>query len=107
MFGGARLDNLEIFETGLVLTLLLYLIYGEPNYSNSSTTGPYSVGFKEFTTREMHNDCSVFYPVDQSAFQTYIKDSSKTVYLLRHAKSLKSLVKAVSWRNGFSKNFND
>lgn len=64
VYGGDRLENLGTIEIGLTISLFFFLLYGEPGYHNAMPTGPYGVGFTEFTTKELWNDCSVFYPVD-------------------------------------------
>ena len=97
----------DVFETGLVITLLLYLIFGEPSYGRVPTTGQYAVGFKEFTTDTTFNDCSIYYPIDHKAYKNSDSRGENYVYLMRHVKSLKSYVKAVGWRNGMSKGFNE
>ena len=85
-------------EIGLSITLLLFALYGEPGYHNVPTTGPYTVGFKEFTTSELWNDCSVFYPADAD-----IKGEADSVTVLRYARSLTGVAKTFTWRDGCSK----
>ena len=46
-------NNVHIIETAMVIHLICYLLYGEPGYGGFETTGPFRVGFKEFTTKEM------------------------------------------------------
>jgi len=48
-----------------MLSIAIFALYGEPSYKSTPTTGPYEVGFREHTTKELWNDCSVFYPVDK------------------------------------------
>ena len=89
MHGSAAADNLELVEVATVLSLLCYLCYGEPGYRNVRTSGPYRVGFKEFTTREMRNDCSVFYPVDTSeAVKIEAEGNHKTVHYCRYGSAV-------------------
>ena len=76
-----------MMEIGLAISIFLYALYGEPTYDKVKPTGKYAVGFKEFTTHELWNDCSVFYPVDQDVAEAF-KDN---VPLLRYAKSLSGL----------------
>lgn len=47
---------------GFACSLYLWLKYGENDYSKFTPTGPYRVGYKEFTTKQWSNECSVFYP---------------------------------------------
>ena len=55
-YGDKRLENLHFMEAGLALSLILLFLYGEPDYSRAATTGPYAVGFKEFTTGSLSSD---------------------------------------------------
>lgn len=94
VYGGERLDHLDMMEVGLIISLLLFALYGEPGYHNVQTTGPYAVGFKEFTTSDLWNDCSVFYPVDID-----IKGEAESVTVLRYPKSLNGFAKTLTWRD--------
>ena len=98
MYGGERLEHLDAIEIGLGISFLLFALYGEPGYHKVPTTGPYAVGFKEFTTRELWNDCSVFYPADHD-----MKGVADSVTVLRYPKSLNGIAKTYSWRDGCSK----
>ena len=46
----------------LVLAVVCWLAYGEDDYSRFKESGKHKVGFRDFTTKELQNDCSVFYP---------------------------------------------
>ena len=96
-----------MLEVGLSLSLLLFLIYGRPSYRKAATTGPYSVGFKEFTTGEHWNDCSVFYPVDKDIAGKFTKEGKGYVHLLRYPKSLSALSNSLVWMGGCPKGFNN
>jgi len=52
-------------EIGLALSIIIFALYGEPGYKSTPTSGPYKVGFREYTSQKLWNDCSVFYPVDK------------------------------------------
>ena len=104
MYGGARLENLQLMEAGLILSLLLYLLYGGvPGYGSVPTTGPYAVGFREFTTQELCNDCSVFYPVDKEVAENFNRDGQGFAYLLRYPDSIAGMVRSLRWQDGLSK----
>ena len=105
MYGGDRLLNLSIFEAGLALSLIQFFAFGRPNYDKAKPTGPYSVGFKEFTTDEHWNDCSVFYPVDQDIAEKYAKEGKGLIHPLRYPKSLNALAHALTWLGGCPKGF--
>ena len=89
-----------MFQTGLVISLLLFWVYGRPNFDKAKPTGPYAVGFKEFTTREHWNDCTVFYPVDRDVAEEYTADGYGYAHPLRYAKSLNALAKCLTWVGG-------
>ena len=97
--------HLEVLEVGLLLSILLFLVYGRPNYDKAGPTGPYSVGFKEFTTREHWNDCSVFYPVDKDVAARFTKEGQGYACLLRYPKSLGALATCLAWLGGCPKGF--
>ena len=50
------------FICGLVLSLVLSVKYGQLGYTKVELSGPYRVGYCEFKTKELENECSVFYP---------------------------------------------
>ena len=85
----------------MTLSLALYGLYGDPGYGQAKITGPYEVGFKEFTTHELYNDCSVFYPIDKDVVQK----GSATVHLMRYTKSLKGMCESLVWRDGLAIGF--
>ena len=104
MYGGSRLDNLQLLETGLIVSLLLYFLYGGvPGYASAPITGPYAVGFREFTTRELSNDCSVFYPVDKEVAMKFKREGRGFTYLLRYPDSIAGLIRSLMWQDGLSK----
>jgi hypothetical protein len=51
-----------VLTAGLVASLYYWWLYGELDFSNLKTTGPYRVGYREFTTSEYGAPCSIFYP---------------------------------------------
>ena len=102
VYGGDRLDNLFLIEAGLALSIFLFALYGEPGYNRVRTTGPYAVGFREFTTKELWNDCSVFYPIDIDQM-----GEADSVTVLRYAKSLSGFASALSWQDGSQKGLCD
>jgi len=106
MYKSFRLEHLDEFEIGLAISLLLFILYGEPGYSSVPTSGPYAVGFREFKTKELWNDCSVYYPVDKDVAKKYEQEGNGTVYLLRYLKSLNGFVASTTWRDGGQKGFN-
>ena len=72
------LDNLWLIAIGVTTSLLLYYIWGGFNYDRMKTSGPFDVGYREFTTKALSNDCSVFYPVDKGT----VAPTDKSVYYL-------------------------
>ena len=47
---------------GLTSSIVAWVIYGEGDYSKFRTSGKFRVGFKDFKSKELGNDCSIFYP---------------------------------------------
>ena len=105
MYGGARLDNLLLMETGLIISLFLYFLYGGvPGYASVPTTGPYAVGFRETTiTKELYNDCSVFYPVDKEVANKFEREGNGFAYLLRYPDSIAGMIRSLRWQDGLPK----
>lgn len=64
--------------------------------------GPYAVGFKEFTTEELWNDCSVFYPVDKEVANDRRSDP---VYLLRYPDSVEGLTRSFAAMTGWPESY--
>ena len=81
------------------------MIYGRPNFDKAKPTGPFAVGFKEFTTRDHWNDCSVFYPVDRDISAEYANEGYGHVHMLRYPKSLNALAKSLTWLGSCPKGF--
>lgn len=57
-----KLEDLRFIAAGFIVSLGLLIVFGECNYSRLKTTGPYEVGFKEFHSSELSNECAVYYP---------------------------------------------
>lgn len=107
MYGKDRLDNLMPIEIGLAISLALFLLYGEGDYKSvTATSGPYEVGFREFTTKELWNDCSVYYPVDKIVSDKFKSEGFGSVHLLRYPKSLSGLKNALSSIDGLAAGLN-
>lgn len=74
-------DDFGTIQLGTLITLILRYFFGEANFDDFKTTGPYDVGFSEVNTKEYGNSCSIFYPIDKLpgrgkkgvAFQRYGK----------------------------------
>ena len=49
-FGSSKMDNLEVIAVGTGISLLLYFIWGGFNYNRMQTSGPFDVGYREFTS---------------------------------------------------------
>lgn len=47
---------------GLASSILAWFAYGESDYSKFRASGKFQVGFKDFKSKELGNDCSIFYP---------------------------------------------
>ena len=91
----------------MAASLALFLLYGEANYrSVKATSGPYEVGFREFTTKELWNDCSVYYPVDKIVSDKFHSEGNGSVHLLRYPKSLSGLKNALSSIDGLAPGLN-
>ena len=82
------LENLELIAAGVATSLLLYYIWGGFNYDRHETSGPFDVGYREFTTKEYSNDCSVFYPVDKGT----IAPTDKSVYYLQYGDTIDNMI---------------
>ncbi len=50
------------FYVGFLFSVSVSIKFGMGDYSKFKPSGPYRVGYKEFTTKELSNDCSIFYP---------------------------------------------
>ena len=50
------------FLIGTVFSIWCWFLFGESDYSKFKPSGKYRVGYREFTTKELGNDCSIFYP---------------------------------------------
>ena len=80
--------------TGLVLfSVVLMALYGETDFSKVILTGPYEVGYKEFRTRVLDNEVSVFYPISKAHHSEKIQDSN-TLWLRHGHKTLLGIAKA-------------
>ena len=88
VFGSSKMENLELITGGTSVSLVLYFIWGGHDFNRVQTSGPFDVGYRNFTTKEFSNDCSVFYPVDKDARAL----SDKTVYYLKYGDSLDSII---------------
>lgn len=93
------LENLWLITAGVAISLFLYCLWGGFNYDRMQTSGPFDVGYREFTTKAFSNDCSVFYPVDKNA----IAPTDKSVYYLKYGDSLDSMIDICLWENRDSK----
>lgn len=60
------LDHFLVLQLSTIFTLGLRWFYGEADFDEFETTGPYAVGFTEFNTEEYSNGVSIFYPVDKA-----------------------------------------
>ena len=98
-FGSSKMDNLWVIAFGTGVSLLMYYIWGGFDYNRLHTSGPFDVGYREFTSKSLSNDCSVFYPVDKGAPAM----SDKSVYYLKYGDSLDSIVDIQVWLNQESK----
>ena len=47
---------------GLLFSVAAWLVYGEGDYSKFRPSGKFRVGFRDFKSKELENDCSIFYP---------------------------------------------
>lgn len=70
-----------IFVCGFSVSFALAIKFGQGDYSNFKPSGPFRVGYKEFTSKDLENDCSVFYPAVEDGsgkfgapFLIYAKD---------------------------------
>jgi hypothetical protein len=44
------------------MAVYLSIKYGQADYSKFKPSGPFRVGYQQFTTDDLENDCSIFYP---------------------------------------------
>ena len=98
-FGSNKMENLWLIGVGTGLSMLLYYIWGGFDYDRMQTSGPFDVGYREFTSKTFSNDCSVFYPVDKDT----PAQTDKSVYYLKYGESLESMVDIQVWMNQDSK----
>ena len=85
LYGHKRTENLELAFWGTIISFGLFCLTGfDPNYRKVKPTGKYDVGFREFTSKELTNDCSVFYPIDKDRPDA---NNSDSVYFFRYGKS--------------------
>lgn len=47
-----------------IFSISCWFLFGESDYSKFKPSGKYRVGYREFTTKELGNDCSIFYPAE-------------------------------------------
>jgi hypothetical protein len=52
---------------GLTCSIAAWLAYGEGDYSKFRPSGKFRVGFRDFKSKELGNDCSIFYPAASDA----------------------------------------
>jgi hypothetical protein len=51
-----------LFIGGYCVSVYWAYKYGQSDYSNFKASGPFKVGYQTFTTGDLENDCSIFYP---------------------------------------------
>ena len=51
-----------LFAIGACFSIYCWVRYGEGDYGSFTPSGPYRVGFKNFKSAELGNECSMFYP---------------------------------------------
>ena len=51
-----------LLVVALLTSLYFWNKYGALDYSKLKVSGPFRVGYREFTTTEYETPCSVFYP---------------------------------------------
>ncbi|CDW82360.1 platelet-activating factor acetylhydrolase [Stylonychia lemnae] len=79
-----------ILLIGSGLSCFLMYVKGECDFSRFQVQGPYEVGYKEFRTKVLDNEVSVFYPVDKDVYYSQIKYNN--AFQQRHGeKNLKGL----------------
>ena len=52
---------------GLASSVVAWFAYGEGDYSKFRPSGKFRVGFRDFKSKELGNDCSIFYPAAEDA----------------------------------------
>ena len=87
-FGSSKMENLWIIAFGTSISMLLCFLWGGFDYARMHTSGPFDVGYREFTSKAYSNDCSVFYPVDKGT----PAQTDKSVYYLKYGDSLESII---------------
>lgn len=75
--------NIFLNRLGYLITLVLYLVYGESNFAKVVNKGMFAVGYKEFFVKKTSCAVSVYYPMDKA---TYNNASYKSKYWLNYRK---------------------
>ena len=59
-------NEFATIQLGTLISLVLRYFFGECNFNQLPTTGPYDVGFTEFFSDKYSNHCSTFYPCNKN-----------------------------------------
>jgi hypothetical protein len=59
-------NEFATIQLGTLISLVLRYFFGECDFSQLPTTGPYDVGFTEFFSEKYSNHCSAFYPCNKT-----------------------------------------
>jgi len=51
-----------VFICGFLISIYFSIKYGQESYSKLQLSGAYRVGYKKFDSKDLNNDCSVYYP---------------------------------------------
>lgn len=94
--------DITLVALGGAISLALVIVFGEGTYDQLKTTGPFQVGFTEFHTQELSNECAVYYPVhrlrDEDGTTHDPLEFREEIHFMKHGEeSLNAMVDIVNW----------